>query len=109
MKIEEKLRILRDYYLFTRNVGHTSLMKDGTKNYTKEKFVLGYKKECFGELECKPSDVISWHNLDALKGHIKPLAIDNSVMSTLLDEVLNEITSLQQDSYKLKLIEKIIK
>jgi len=109
MKIEEKLRILRDYYYFTRNVGHTSLMKDGTKNYLKEKFILGYKKENFGELECKPLEMISWDNLNALKGYKKPLVIDNSVMLSLLNGALEEISSLQKDRSKLKTIEKIIK
>jgi len=96
MKIKEKLEILRDYYDSNRKVGHTTLLKEGTKNYSKDKLIVAYKKECIGFLEVKPSEIISWSNLNALHGNKKPIVIDNDVMSCLLNETLEKITKLER-------------
>ena len=109
MKVIEKLRMLRDYFEMTRNVGHTTLMKEGTNNYKRDKLILAPKKEYYSFFECKSSEVISWDNLNALIGHKKPLIIDNGTMWVLLNESLKEITKLEKDSEQLNKIKKIVK
>jgi hypothetical protein len=103
MNIIEKLEVLKHYYVCTRNVGHTALMKEGTKHYEREKFILGYKKKFYNELECKSSELISWNNLNALYGAKKPLVIDNSVMCILLDESLQKMNKLEEENKNLKI------
>lgn len=97
MKIKEKLEILRDYYDKTRQVGHTTLVKEGTNNYKKPKLILVYKKDEHTYFDVKSDELISWkslHNQDLL-GQNKPLAIDNGVMWLMLDEAIKEINKLE--------------
>ena len=68
MKIQKKLVQLIGYYSYNRCVGHTALLKEGAKHYDKEKFILATNKENWDFLECKPTEVISVHNLEALRG-----------------------------------------
>lgn len=110
MKIKEKLQALKDYYENTRQVGHTTLLKEGTNNFMDKKFILAYKKEYSDFYGCKPEDIISWCRLnsDSLKGHKRPLAIDNGIMFELLRETLEEIEKLEQSNEKLQQIIKIV-
>jgi hypothetical protein len=107
MKIREKLEALRNYFEVTRRVGHTTLLKEGTNNYNKDKLVLAYKKEDYGNLNCKPSEIISWRNLDGLNGRKKPLAIDNGVMWLMLKEAVEYIDELEMYKKRLTEIERI--
>lgn len=110
MNIQQKLESLKNYYEVTRAVGHTTLLKQGTLNYDREKLILVYKKEEYDEIfKCKLSELISWNNLNGLLGHKKPLAIDNSAMWLLLKESLEYIDELEEDRAKLIEIIKIIK
>ena len=106
MKIKEKLKAIRDYYDMTRQVGHTSLMKEGVVNSDK-KLVLVHKQldHLFG---CDKKDQVSWHNLDKLIGQNKPLVIDNGIMWLMLNEALEEIEKLEEDSRKLKMIKRLL-
>jgi hypothetical protein len=110
MKIKEKLEILENYYSATRQVGHTTLLKEGLKNYSRDKFVLSYKKEYGIELGCNPKDVISWYSLNAtsLAGFNRPLAIDNAVMHMMLRDILEEMNELEKFKQKYLQIKKII-
>lgn len=102
MKILEKLQDLLAYYEATRRVGHTTLMKKGIENYDKEKFVLTYSidaGECIG---IKRDEIISWQRLDKLRGHNKPLAIDNGTMFVILNEVTDTIKALQDENEMLR-------
>lgn len=96
MKIKEKLEELRIYYL-RRKLGNTTLMKEGTNNYTKDKLVVTYDHNYGRDLGIKDNERISWRNLKTLRGHNKPLAIDNSVMSIMLNETLDLIDELEEE------------
>jgi len=101
MKIQKKLEELLQYYMSTRNIGHTTLLKEGSKHYNKEFFVLSlHIKDC-GYLELKPQQVISLENLDKLRGHDKPLIIDNGAMIELLGDALMKIEGLKEENKKL--------
>lgn len=107
MDIKEKLEILRNYYVATRQVGHTTLMKEGTDNYEREKLVLTYNKNHGAELGIKPQQVISWYNLN-INGYSAALAIDNGTMQIMLEETLKYINELENDRRKLNKIKSII-
>ena len=107
MKIKEKLEIIRHYYATTRQVGHTTLMKEGTNN-TDKKFVLVFKKlgKVFG---CDEKDQVSWNNLKRLIGEDRPMVIDNGVVWLMLNEAIKEIERLEEDSINLQKIKSIIR
>lgn len=111
MKIKDKLEILYHYYITTRQVGHSTLLKTGLDNYENKKFVLAYSKSDNVFLKCKPNEIISWVdlNLGSLIGFDRPLIIDNGVMDVLLRETLNYIESLEEDRETLNKIKNIIK
>lgn len=107
MNIKQKLESLKNYYEVTRGVGHTTLLKEGTLNSDRDKFVLVYGKS--KHFETPFSQLISWTMLKDLRGHNKPMAIDNSAMQLLLRESLEYINELEEDRAKLMEIIKIIK
>lgn len=99
MNIKEKLEFLKNYYEVNRSVGHTTLMLQGTDN-TEEKLVLTHTKEFGRELGYKLEETVSWNNLNGLRGHNKPLAIDNGVMWLMLNETLEHINKLELENKK---------
>lgn len=101
MKIEKKLEKLLNYYLETRQVGHTTLMKEGTNHYDKDFFVLTMNMSHGNNIGLKPTNIISWENLDRLQGHKKPLAIDNGTMTELLIDAIMRIEALDEENKKL--------
>ena len=101
MKIEKKLEKLLNYYLETRQVGHTTLMKEGTNHYDKDFFVLTMNMQHGDAIELKPKNIISWQNIDRLIGHNKPLAIDNGTMTELLIDAIMRIEALDEENKKL--------
>lgn len=107
MKIKEKLETIHHYYVKNRQAGHTSLMRNGVL-HTDKKLVLVHKpmSDIFG---CKNQDQVSWHSLHKLIGQDKPLAIDNGVMTLMLQEAIEEIERLEEDSLKLQRIKGILK
>jgi len=109
--IVEKMLALKEYYEFNRNVGHTTLLKEGINNSKNEKFlVLAFRKEDHTLLNVNSKDIVSWNYLDQniLCGHNKPLAIDNAAMYALLTEALTYIAELELNKYKLDKIKAII-
>ena len=104
MNIVEKLKELKEYYKNTRKVGHTSLVREGIKNYSDPKFVMGYKKSDSRFLQCDKNEVISWVGLnkDTLRGFKRPLVIDNSVMDMLVTDSLTKIEELEDENKRLK-------
>lgn len=101
MKIEKKLEKLLHYYLATRQVGHTTLMKEGTNHYDKDFFVLTMNMKHGDAIELNPKNIISWENLDKLHGHNRPLAIDNGLMTELLIDTILRIEALEEENKKL--------
>ena len=102
MNTLEKIRILRDYYDVTRKAGHTTLMKEGTKNYKEDFFIVAPTKNYNGEMECKPEQVVSWNTLKNLYGNKKPLAFDNSMMHLMLNEICEHMQDLENENNRLK-------
>jgi hypothetical protein len=101
MNITKKLIELITYYGATRQVGHTTLLKEGTKHYDRPFFVLTHNMNYGMDLGLSPKDVISLTNLDKLQGHNRPLAIDNAVIIELLSDALMKIESLEMENAEL--------
>jgi hypothetical protein len=102
MKIEKKLAELIGYYSFNRNVGHTALLKEGSKHYDKGKFILASSKHNWDFLECEPNEVISLQNLETLRGHSKPMVIDNDALIEIFSEALMRIEALEKENKELR-------
>lgn len=101
MRIKEKLKGLLIYYGTGRQVGHTTLMMEGTDHYQKEKLVLVHNKNYGDELGFKNGEIVSWKNLDRLCGHRKPMVIDNAALIEILSDTLDEIERLEKEISKL--------
>lgn len=104
MTLKEKLETLLHYYISTRQVGHTTLLKEGTENYKNDKLILSSRKTDHDFLNVKDYEIISWKGMQShsLHGHNKPLAIDNGVMFLILTECLEEFERLENPGYKSK-------
>lgn len=113
MKILNKLEELLAYYETTRQAGHTTLMRTGTDAYDRKKLVLAHNADHGANLGFKPDEVISWQNLSKLKGHNKPLAIDNGALYGILRDTINEMIKMEDETKnleaKLELIRRILK
>lgn len=103
MKIKEKLKILYNYYNFTRKVGHTSLLKIGIDNFKDDKIVLVGLNRCCTYINESINNVISLNSLNKLIGKNLPMAIDNDALSIILNESINEIEKLEQEIVKYKM------
>lgn len=101
MKIQKKIEMLLHYYSTTRKAGHSTLLKEGTKHYDKDFLVLAWHKSDYDFLEIKPQQVVSWDNLDILRGNNKPMVIDNGVLFEILGDVLMKIESLEEENEEL--------
>jgi len=102
MKIEKKLEELLHYFMSTRAVGHTTLLKRGTNNYDKPFFVLTHNTEAGNALKFWPKNIISLHNLDRLRGSNRPLTIDNGAMIEILSDALFRIETQEGQIKTLK-------
>lgn len=102
MKTSEKVRNLANYYAATRKVGHTTLMKEGTNNYQGDKLVLTYNMSSGHDLGFKTDEIISWKNVDKLRGNKKPIVIDNGVMTEIFKEITQEFYLLEKENKKLR-------
>ena len=96
MKIEKKLESLLYYYMATRKVGHTTLLKKGTDNYEKPFCVLTHNTETARILGFSPKDTVSLYSLDRLRGSSRPLAIDNGAMIEILSDAMFRIETQKE-------------
>ena len=108
MKIEKKLEKLFHYYLATRQVGHTTLMKEGINHYDKDFFVLTMNMNHGDDMGLNLKNIVSWQNLDKLQGHKRPLAIDNGTMAELLIDAIMRIDALVEENKELTKQNKLI-
>lgn len=98
MKIKEKLTELANYYSINRQVGHTSIMLNGTNSCENSAIVVHnhdfgthLKKQCN-----KTTQIISVNSLDKqLRGLSKPLVIDNATLFSLFSEASEKISELE--------------
>lgn len=102
MKTLKKLEELLTYYTINRKVGHTTLLKEGTKNHQGKKFVLCHCKRDYQFLEVKPEEVISVENIEALRGCNTPLILDNDAMIVILSESIKKINELKEENKELR-------
>lgn len=101
MKIKKQLEELLYYYMSTRAVGHTTLMKKGTDNYDKPYCILTHNTEAGSVLGFDRRNIVTVNSLDRLRGSSRPLAIDNGAMIELLIDVIMRIESLEEENKKL--------
>lgn len=115
MKQIEKLKELMTYYNVTRQVGHTRLVKEGTEHYEGPKLILVYNMDHGANTFPKSNkdEIISWQNLKSLRGHHRPLAVDNGTMWGILGDSIEEIEKLQEElaevRAKIEIIRKVIR
>lgn len=102
MNIKKKLETLVQYFVSTRQVGHTTLMKEGTNHYDKPFFVLTHSMAHGESLGFDVTNTISYQNPDKLRGHNRPLVIDNGVMTEILSDALMRIEALEEENQKLQ-------
>lgn len=98
MNITEKIKEILQYYLVNRNIGHTTLLKHGIDNfgyYDQKFFVLCRSMGDYIFLSTKSKNIVSWNNIEKLRGYNRPLAIDNGAMIELLSESLSELSKIE--------------
>lgn len=91
MDIITKLNVLYQYYKLTRGVGHTTLMKKGVENFDKDTLILTPNMNAGEVLGFNKDQIVTWNSLNKLRGHNKPLAIDNGTMMIILEDVIKEL------------------
>lgn len=101
MKIKKQLEDLIYYYMATRAVGHTTLLKKGTDNYDKPYCVLTHNTEAGSVLGFDRKNIITLNSLDRLRGSARPMAIDNGAMIELLINAIMRIENLEEENKKL--------
>lgn len=94
-KIKNKLGIILNHFVSTRQVGHTTVMKEGV-NAHPESLVLVHSSDNAKALKLDTSQIVSLNTLERLRGSKKPLVIDNAAMYSLLSETLHYISSLEE-------------
>jgi hypothetical protein len=77
-------------------------MKEGTNHYDKPFFVLTYSMTHGESMGFDVTNTISYQNPDKLKGHTRPLVIDNAVIPEILGDALMRIEALEEENEKLK-------
>lgn len=97
--IGQKLSEIYNYYLITRNVGHTTLMKEGTDNFKKDKLVLCVDVKHGHNMKIKPSEMVTLHSLDRLRSCNKPLVMDNYTLITIFELMLSKYDKLTNDVF----------
>ena len=101
MKIKKQLEGLLHYYMATRTVGHTTLLKKGTDNYDKPFCVLTHNIDAARSLGFSPKNTVSLLSLDRLRGSSRPMVIDNGAMIEILVDALMRIEALEEENKKL--------
>jgi hypothetical protein len=80
----------------TRQIGNTTLIKEGTKNYDREFGLIGYSKDSASDIlstspgKGKPYSI---DNLDSLKGKKMPIVVDHSAMINVLKYALYHLNN----------------
>ena len=104
MDILDKLRELESYYQATRAVGHTYAMMHGALHTDHPQGIIilahdmSYARDLARQCIKKQVVPISLHTLEhGLRGHRKPLLIDNAALWQLLHEAATEIEKLRTE------------
>ena len=102
MEIKRVLLELTAYYLSSRQVGHTTLMKRGVSNYERKKLVLVHNMSYGRDLGVPKNETITPNSLDRLRGCDVPLAIDNGTLSEIFRTSLDAHCRLEEEKDKIK-------
>jgi hypothetical protein len=105
MKIKETLQTLLNYYERTRGVGHTRVMLEGATNRPEALVVFAYplQDKILTPGPLKNSQVLSLETVTTdLLGRGVPLVFDNTGMSELLAQSLEEINRLEAEVQSLQ-------
>lgn len=105
----EETRILlaiREYYITTRQVGHTHMLLNGADNVENPLILVhaARMKDLLRASSKNPNklDIVSLQEPQGLMGKRKPLLIDNAAMILLIDSALQRIAELEKENYALK-------
>jgi hypothetical protein len=97
MKTKELLQTLKDYYMATRQCGHTTAMIRGVQNVDNAAILATTCDHAKTLKRIAPNvDVIPMYSHHALRGMRKPLVLDNMTMEQILAEALHEINRLEK-------------
>ena len=95
--MKRKLIELTSYYHTTRQVGHTTLMRQGTDNFEDKKLVLVVNTSHGKDLRIPKDEMVTLNSLVRLRGQHRPLIIDNGALMTIFDDTLNEVRYFEHE------------
>jgi hypothetical protein len=100
-KVLENLKFLLSVF-GQRQVGHTTLLLNGTKNYDRSFGVISHKMDFSNEILNMSNNPLgkafSINNLSALAGYRIPVTMDNAAWSRILNEVIHVIENSTDNS-----------
>jgi hypothetical protein len=101
---------ISSYMVMNRQAGFTTLLRTGTDNYRSDKFIITENMKQGEMFRCLQSEIVPLSSLERLRGHSRPLVIDNSALiqifhqaSLKLSKQEEEIKTLRKDLDKVKL------
>lgn len=101
---------ISSYMVANRQAGFTHLLRTGTDNYRSDKFIVTENMKQGEMFRCLQSEIVPLSSLERLRGHSRPLVVDNSALiqifhqaSLKLDKQDEEIKQLKRDLDKIKL------
>lgn len=97
-KIDDQLQTLLDYFLSTRQVGHSRLVQQGTETQETPCFVIVHSIEAKANLSIKSSSnviPVTLNELLDLRGRYYPMVFDNFALVMLFRDALNRINKLK--------------
>ncbi len=100
----EKIALLKTYFDTRRGRGHTFAMVNGVAN-TENVTVIVHSQNYGKDIQrmCqKRINLVSWDNLDKLRGSNNALVIDNAAMSQILGDALEMLRELRAENSRLK-------
>lgn len=108
-KVLENLKFLLSVF-GQRQVGHTTLLLNGTKNYDRSFGVISHKMDFSNEILNMSNNSLgkafSINNLSALAGHKIPVIMDNAAWSRILEEVITALENSIDDEVVTEMIKK---
>jgi len=102
MDIINTIEHLRIYLLTSRGVGHSTLMKIGTNNYKRDKFVLCSERRIGESLGLRKSETLSMDSLQTLRGDNRPMVMDNSALVQMFSDILLKVKELEAENISLR-------
>ena len=102
MDIERVLEELSAYFVSSRQVGHTTLMKRGTSNFEQKKRVIVHNMSYGRDLGVPKNEIVTLNSLERLRGCDLPLAIDNCSLTTIFTKSLERYRQLENDRERMR-------